>query len=73
MRGNDQKLADLSTHLANRGGDKLAKWCVMGVQGAIGARVMDPIYISSIVIGKTGENDDPSKDAFNLRCYLKVK
>ena len=34
-----------------RSTDKLAKWCSTGVQGAIGARVMEPIYVSNIVFG----------------------
>ena len=74
MRPRDTTLDELPTHLANRNGDKLARWCVMGLQGAIGARVMEPVYMSSIIIGKTGcsEDDDASADALNLRLYLKV-
>ena len=75
MRGRDCDLESLPTHLANRSGDKLARWCVMGLQGAIGARVMEPVYISGIIIGKTGcsDDEDASAEALNLRLYLKVK
>lgn len=69
MRKSEQSLANLSKHLSNRSGDKLAKWCVVGVQGAIGARVMEPVYISQVVIGNENE---PENVALRLRMYLKV-
>ena len=47
--------------------DKLAKWCTTGVQGAIGARVMEPIYISSIMIGT---NDAYDVQGVKLQNYL---
>ena len=70
MRKPDQQLSYLSRHLSNRSGDKLAKWCVMGVQGAIGARVMEPVYISQVVIGN--DTDQAMSDALRLKSYLKV-
>jgi len=74
MRGRECPLESLPSHLANRSGDKFARWCVMGLQGAIGARVMEPVYTSGIIIGKTGcsEEEDASAEALNLRLYLKV-
>jgi len=53
----DKQLDSLPDSLVNYSTDKLAKWCATGVQGAVGARVMDPVYISSVVIGAANEQD----------------
>lgn len=32
--------------------DKIARWNVLGIQGALGSRVLEPLYLASIVIGE---------------------
>lgn len=32
--------------------DKIARWNVVGVQGALLSRIIEPIYFDSIVIGQ---------------------
>ena len=47
-----KKLEELpSDQVTMRSADKLAKWCVTGLQGAIGSRIMEPVYCSGIVFG----------------------
>jgi tRNA-specific adenosine deaminase 1 len=31
--------------------DKIARWNVLGIQGALGARFLEPLYLAAIVIG----------------------
>jgi len=32
--------------------DKIARWNVLGIQGALGSRLLEPLYLSAIVIGE---------------------
>jgi len=32
--------------------DKIARWNVLGIQGALGSALLDPIYISTLIIGE---------------------
>jgi tRNA-specific adenosine deaminase 1 len=32
--------------------DKIARWNVLGMQGALGSRLLEPVYLSAIVIGE---------------------
>ena len=32
--------------------DKIARWNVLGIQGALGSRLLSPLYLSTIVIGE---------------------
>jgi tRNA-specific adenosine deaminase 1 len=36
--------------------DKIARWNVLGIQGALGAEILEPIYLSNIVIGEVNED-----------------
>jgi len=35
--------------------DKVARWCVLGVQGALASLVLEPVYIHAIVLGDVDE------------------
>lgn len=35
--------------------DKIARWNVLGIQGAMGSLFLEPIYMSEIVVGEVGE------------------
>ena len=54
-----------------RSADKLAKWCVTGVQGAIGSRIMEPIYCSGIVFGPGEGHPDFQMSQFLERVISK--
>ncbi|TEB35471.1 adenosine deaminase/editase [Coprinellus micaceus] len=36
--------------------DKIARWSVLGIQGAIGSLVLEPVYVSEIVVGEVEED-----------------
>ena len=54
-----------------RSADKLAKWCVTGMQGAIGSRIMEPIYCSGIVFGPGEGHPDFQMSQFLERVISK--
>ena len=43
------RLGDRVMH--NSCSDKMAKWSVLGVQGALLSHIVDPIYVTGVVIG----------------------
>lgn len=58
--------------------DKIALWMYLGIQGALLSSFVDPIYISSIVLGDISEDDredalSACQRAFSLRCPEGVK
>ena len=36
--------------------DKIARWNVLGIQGALGSWFLEPIYLSAVVIGEVPED-----------------
>jgi len=51
MRDNATLLNERPNTFFNRGADKLLRSMVLGVQGSLNARLMEPIYASRIIIG----------------------
>lgn len=53
--------ADSSPALSMSCSDKMARWSVLGIQGSFGARLLEPLYVSRVVIGEVPEDEEMRK------------
>jgi hypothetical protein len=57
--------ADSPPALSMSCSDKMAKWSILGIQGSFGARFLEPVYISDVVIGEVPL-------ALEVRCMVRT-
>lgn len=64
-------LTDRPNQFVNRAGDKFARWLVLGLQGSLGARIMEPIYPSGFIIGERPTSRGTLDDVIHFQMYIK--
>jgi tRNA-specific adenosine deaminase 1 len=43
--------ADSPPTLSMSCSDKIARWCILGIQGALASNILDPVYVDEIILG----------------------
>lgn len=57
--------ADSPPTLSMSCSDKIARWCVVGIQGALASHILDAIYVDEIILGGV---DLPAEEGVREDC-----
>ncbi|KAF8520072.1 adenosine deaminase/editase [Gautieria morchelliformis] len=52
--------ADSPPTLSMSCSDKIARWCVLGIQGALATHILDAVYVDELILGDVGPDSEES-------------